>query len=369
MLRTASLLTSLGLAWSSGVAWAAQTVGSDLSGIPTGGTIPATFFQFGTPTASAVPVTAGAPGVVVSFKFKNGETGLNPGTVKFAVLSRVGATTFFTGRSGSPALPVPPTATGGTSITEHVPLDAAGRPRGVPIGAGEYVGVALTGTPNSYASAPGGALAISGGDQSGSTANYSTAVNNLEVLVQARVESDADGDGYGDESQDQCPTSAATQGACPVQPPPVAAGVPGAPPAAAAQSPAAGVTNCAATVIVGKDGSAKLCDATNPPTESTTQTLTGTLPGSYAETAKRKARKKPKPGPVATGHTTVPAGQTVPVTVNVTAKAAKALKKRGALKVQASIETRGVDGQTATVSPSVTLKSPKKKRAKSRKKR
>lgn len=136
---------------------------------------------------------------------------------------------------------------------------------------------------------------------------------------------------------------------------------------AAARSPAEGLTNCAATVTVGSDGTARLCDATNPPTASTTQTLTATLPSGYAEAAKKKKRRKPKPGPVATGQTTIPAGQTVPVTVRLTAKAVKALRKKGALKVQATIEARGVDGQTATVTPAVNLKPAKQ--AKRRKKR
>jgi len=35
------------------------------------------------------------------------------------------------------------------------------------------------------------------------------------VDVAATVESDADGDGFGDDSQDRCPTGAATQGSCP----------------------------------------------------------------------------------------------------------------------------------------------------------
>ena len=34
----------------------------------------------------------------------------------------------------------------------------------------------------------------------------------------ARLEADADRDGFGDETQDQCPTDASTQGACPVTP-------------------------------------------------------------------------------------------------------------------------------------------------------
>jgi hypothetical protein len=35
-----------------------------------------------------------------------------------------------------------------------------------------------------------------------------------ELLVQAVIEPDADHDGFGDETQDQCPTQASTQGAC-----------------------------------------------------------------------------------------------------------------------------------------------------------
>ena len=40
-----------------------------------------------------------------------------------------------------------------------------------------------------------------------------------ELLVAATIEPDADGDGFGDETQDQCPTQATTQGACDVTPP------------------------------------------------------------------------------------------------------------------------------------------------------
>jgi len=136
---------------------------------------------------------------------------------------------------------------------------------------------------------------------------------------------------------------------------------------APARSPAEGLTNCAATVTVGSDGTVKLCDAANPPTASTSQTLTATLPASYAETARKKKRKKPKPGPVATGQTTIPAGQTVPVTVRLSAKAAGALRKKGKLRVKATIQARGVDGQTATVTSTVNLKPAKK--AKRRRKR
>ncbi len=47
----------------------------------------------------------------------------------------------------------------------------------------------------------------------GAGARGSTEVAN-ELLVAATIEPDADGDGFGDETQDQCPSQATTQGAC-----------------------------------------------------------------------------------------------------------------------------------------------------------
>ena len=41
-----------------------------------------------------------------------------------------------------------------------------------------------------------------------------------ELLAQATIEPDADGDGFGDETQDACPSQAGTQGQCVANPPP-----------------------------------------------------------------------------------------------------------------------------------------------------
>jgi hypothetical protein len=54
-----------------------------------------------------------------------------------------------------------------------------------------------------------------GGTSLGSTHPFE-AESGLQVPVVARVEPDVDGDGYGDETQDKCPQSAAYQTACPV---------------------------------------------------------------------------------------------------------------------------------------------------------
>jgi hypothetical protein len=42
-----------------------------------------------------------------------------------------------------------------------------------------------------------------------------------ELLVAGSIEPDADGDGFGDETQDKCPTQATTQGPCDTTPPSV----------------------------------------------------------------------------------------------------------------------------------------------------
>ncbi len=51
----------------------------------------------------------------------------------------------------------------------------------------------------------------------GTTATYDPNVD-LQIDVSASLEPDADQDGFGDETQDQCPTDAGTQGPCPVTP-------------------------------------------------------------------------------------------------------------------------------------------------------
>jgi len=55
-----------------------------------------------------------------------------------------------------------------------------------------------------------------GGTPVGSSFKPIASAKGLQVPITARVEPDADGDGYGDETQDQCPQSAAYQSPCPV---------------------------------------------------------------------------------------------------------------------------------------------------------
>jgi hypothetical protein len=54
----------------------------------------------------------------------------------------------------------------------------------------------------------------------GATDNFEGPTPAYQFDVSAKLEPDADHDGFGDETQDQCPASAATQGACAASPTP-----------------------------------------------------------------------------------------------------------------------------------------------------
>ena len=80
-------------------------------------------------------------------------------------------------------------------------------------------------TPLSYGAVGGGAAcAIRQGSTGGHPVDTSVQYNStgclFEILVQGTVETDADHDGYGDDTQDQCPTDASTHGPCPTSAPP-----------------------------------------------------------------------------------------------------------------------------------------------------
>jgi hypothetical protein len=75
---------------------------------------------------------------------------------------------------------------------------------------------------------PGDEIAVVPGNPvTGTTVSTVATQAGYQNPITVSVEPDADGDGYGDETQDKCPTDASTQGACPAPP------VPPAPPKAA----------------------------------------------------------------------------------------------------------------------------------------
>jgi hypothetical protein len=88
------------------------------------------------------------------------------------------------------------------------------------IRAGDYIGVdAFAGASLAYRiPAPGASVPAyypPGRLPDGATAQPTGTLFGFELLLNADIEPDADRDGYGDETQDKCPTDASTHDACP----------------------------------------------------------------------------------------------------------------------------------------------------------
>ena len=92
----------------------------------------------------------------------------------------------------------------------------------LPIPAGAYVGLSVPSLRDQGFQASSGAATYDQPNDGGDGLTVSGETHNGTVLYDADVEPDADHDGYGDVTQDQCPSDASTQGACPPAPPPSA---------------------------------------------------------------------------------------------------------------------------------------------------
>ena len=94
---------------------------------------------------------------------------------------------------------------------------------GVEVEGGDILGFRITAAPISCRrSGSTGDLVVASGPVQpdppiGSPVSFGT-VGAFLLNLAATVEPDADHDTFGDETQDQCPTNAATQGPCPVTP-------------------------------------------------------------------------------------------------------------------------------------------------------
>jgi hypothetical protein len=112
----------------------------------------------------------------------------------------------------------------GESTSQSVASGANTFETRIPIQAGDHLGLfgsssigTLYCAESPESENPGNVMGIFAGNPSpGSSATLLGAESELLVPAVAVIEPDADNDGYGDETQDQCPQSAATQAACPV---------------------------------------------------------------------------------------------------------------------------------------------------------
>jgi hypothetical protein len=174
---------------------------------------PCTMVMFQAPTAPNGDLgLQGAPisGVITKFRIKAiGDT--DPATATFRLANVTAA----------PNDPTAIATSAGTGPTVQVPADNGGDAPITQVGArlpvtqGQFL--AVDGSPNLSA------LHVSDGGKwtylyapplvDGQAGRDSNAVTE-ELLVQADIEADADHDGFGDETQDQCPSQATTQGPC-----------------------------------------------------------------------------------------------------------------------------------------------------------
>jgi hypothetical protein len=87
-------------------------------------------------------------------------------------------------------------------------------PDRVPVRAGDVIGLWISATTNCYRVAAGFESAGTAGDVPPGTPTAFTPSAGGQFNVAATLEPDADGDGFGDETQDACPADELTQGPC-----------------------------------------------------------------------------------------------------------------------------------------------------------
>ena len=203
-----------------------------------------------------------------------------------------------------------------------------------PVKAGDYFGIVL------QDSSRIGAYAGAGGDDdnfevpSGDVDVDDTTADQYEQLLQVEVEPDADGDGYGDETQDACPTNRFTSGACPrpiiapvpiVQPDPFASVRRVGPKMTLSRrSPRAGKTGAVSLIV--KNGASVA------------------VKGKVALSSKLARRK-----PVAIGSKrfSVPANGSATVKIKLSKKARRALRRKSRLAVTATTTAKAAQGKSS----------------------
>lgn len=164
-------------------------------------------------TSGVVPgVTLGSPqdGVIVRWRARRGQGpgALPADTITLRVLRPTGTANEFTAAGTSDAEAVPAGGSDPISVYEF--------PTRMPIKAGDRVGLGTSTGSFPNREIPGAAYLVRiGALADGQTATFAAgAFADRAVLINADIEPDADADGFGDETQDLCPTDPTKQGDC-----------------------------------------------------------------------------------------------------------------------------------------------------------
>lgn len=333
-----------------GPAAAATTIGqNDAGGAGTCGT-GNTFVQTGTgPGVPSYAVPAGG-GVITSWSFQAGSTAGEKDKLKVVRPTGTANQFFVVGEDALQTMK--PSALNTFSV--RIPVQA-GDDLGLYTVDGNdcTVSTHTTGNTDAYlpSSDPSPGTTFTGTPESGSGEAYN---------VSATVEADADQDGYGDETQDQCPTDASTQGPCPYSPPP-----PPPPPPVITPPPAPfGGIQLAATSRTVKNGKVTVlvpCPASSQGNCVGTDTLT-TAGKVVAPRLTAAKKKKAKVLALGKGHFSIPAGKSAKVTIKLNKTASKLLTKKHTLKVKQTIVAHDSRNLSKKTTGSLNLKAAKTKK-------
>ena len=190
----------------------AVTIGGDLTTDAPRGVVqclstPCTVSQRAVPTSSQAPggLTAPTDGVVVRWRLDVGSL-TTPTTLRILREGPKPFDDFFAVGTGQPT--VIPTANQLSTFEMRLPIQAGDR-LGIDCCAAAYLDAfALTTDAPLYYWSP---ALLDGATPSVANGEYTE----HEVLLNADIEPDVDADGFGDETQDQCPSDPSTQVACP----------------------------------------------------------------------------------------------------------------------------------------------------------
>jgi|SRR5262245_2393673 len=207
------LLAALCLALVPASAQGSTVFGADMTQEPDG---TSTFFSLVNVIEPDGSPDNGAPvsGILTSVRIKT--TGA-AATGVIRVLTEVDHPDAMTYSFNNSAPEIPVSVTADASRAGHITEFLTRRP----IAAGQRLGwqaIPANSEVNEQHFAPGGECAFSELTHSlGADLTYTTNLcNHNLLLLSGTIEADADGDGFGDETQDQCPSLASTQGPCPV---------------------------------------------------------------------------------------------------------------------------------------------------------
>jgi hypothetical protein len=304
-------------------AFAATTIGANLFGTPTqtqacGGSVSSCDLL----PLSEVGASVAAPsdGVVVRWRVKDAS-----GPMAVRVTRSVGADYLFVSSS---ALEIPADTGLATFATRQ------------PIKAGDFIGLELRSATATFGLDPAGmapsgtaATVFAGPIPDGTVATpVSPPIDKARVYVNADVEPDADHDGFGDETQDQCPSDASTAGSCP--------------PPAKDTTPPAISASIAKTLKLSKNGAISFLMTTK---EDASGNATGTISLPKASKVVRFKSAKVK----------LAIGKLTRVTLKLSSsnlKAARKALRHHKLKARLTITVKDIAGNRSVIRRTVKLK-------------